>query len=258
MSKPALVISNVSVGYGKGDDAVPVVSFIDAVLSGGEMVALIGRNGAGKSTLLRTIAAYQPPLVGQVEYLGKDVGSMNLHDVAKCISVVLTESVSALLTVRELVSLGRTPYTGFMGRLSAKDNEVVDGAMRDMGVSHLAHRKVSTLSDGERQKCLVAKALAQETPLLLLDEPTAFLDYPSKVHLLGLLKRLAKEKGKAVIVSVHDLELVMRLADKVWLVDNGRMYCGTVKELSSNGVLPSFINSDTIRYNTKENRIEII
>ena len=258
MSKSALVISDVSVGYGKGCDAVPVVSSIDAVLSGGEMVALIGRNGAGKSTLLRTIAAYQPPIAGLVEYSGKDVASMNHHDIAKSISVVLTEPVSALLTVRELVSLGRTPYTGFMGRLSAKDNEVVDGAMRDMGVSHLAHRKISTLSDGERQKCLVAKALAQETPLLLLDEPTAFLDYPSKVHLLGLLKKLAKEKGKAVIVSVHDLELVLRLADKVWLVDNGKMYCGTVKELSSSGVLQSFIDSDTIRYNTKENRIEII
>jgi iron complex transport system ATP-binding protein len=258
MGKPVLVISGASVGYGKGGNAVTVVTSIDAKLESGELVALIGCNGAGKSTLLRTIAAYQPPLSGKVEYCGCDSADMSSQSMSRLISVVLTTPVSPLLTVRELVSLGRTPYTNFLGHLSVADKEAVDSAMEEMGVLELADRQVATLSDGERQKCMVAKAIAQQTPLLLLDEPTAFLDYPSKVHLLRMLKKFSSEKGMAVLVSTHDLELALRLSDRIWLIDNGNMHCGTVEELSQNGLLQSFIGGETIRYNSKENRIEII
>ena len=258
MDGPALVISGATVGYGKGNDAIAVISSINAVLYKGEVVALIGRNGAGKSTLLRTIAAYQQPLSGIMELSGKSVEGMAPCDVARNISVVLTAAPQPALSVRELVSLGRMPYTNLLGRLSPYDNDIVSGAMEEMGILHLAGRKVSALSDGERQRCMIAKALAQETPVIMLDEPTAFLDYPSKVHLMSMLGRLAHEKGKAVLVSTHDMELALRMADRIWLVEGGSMHCGTAAELSSLGILHSFIDSDTMRYNGKENRIELI
>ena len=258
MGGPALVISDATVGYGKGHGSVAVISSINASLNGGELVVLIGRNGAGKSTLLRTLAAYQLPLSGKIELSGENVKEMAPCDIARNISVVLTEVPQPVLNVRELVSLGRMPYTNLLGRLSARDNDIVSGAMEEMGILHLAGRKVSSLSDGERQKCMIAKALAQETPVIMLDEPTAYLDYPSKVHLMSMLGSLAHKKGKAVLVSTHDIELALRLADRIWLVDNGSMHCGTVAGLSSLGILHSFIDSDTMHYNAKENRIEII
>ncbi len=258
MRRAALVIKDASVGYDRGKKTTCVVSEMNATISGGELVALIGRNGAGKSTLLRTLAAYQPPLSGRVEFTGTDVGDMSQQDIARQISVVLTTVPAASLTVEELVSLGRTPYTNFLGRLRKEDKDAVEKAMELMGVASFAKRRIEELSDGERQKCMIAKALAQETPVMLLDEPTAYLDYPSKVHLFGILKRLAKENKKAVIVSTHDLDLALRLADKVWLVEGKRLYCGTVSELASQGVIQSFIDSENIHYDAITNRIEII
>lgn len=258
MRRAVLVIKDASVGYGRGKKTTCVVSEMNASISGGELVALIGRNGAGKSTLLRTLAAYQLPLSGRVEFSGNNVGNMSQRDIARQISVVLTTSPSASLTVEELVSLGRTPYTGFLGRLRGEDKAAVAKAMELMGVASFAKRRIEEMSDGERQKCMIAKALAQETPVMLLDEPTAYLDYPSKVHLFGTLKRLAKDNGKAVIVSTHDLELALRLADKVWLAEGKRLYCGTVAELASKGVIQSFIDNENIRYDAITNRIEII
>lgn len=258
MRRAALVIKDASVGYGSRKKTTCVVSEMNATISGGELVALIGRNGAGKSTLLRTLAAYQPPLSGRVEFTGTDIGDMSQQDIARQISVVLTTVPAASLTVEKLVSLGRTPYTNFLGRLRKEDKDAVEKAMELMGVASFAKRRIEELSDGERQKCMIAKALAQETPVMLLDEPTAYLDYPSKVHLFGILKRLAKENKKAVIVSTHDLDLALRLADKVWLVEGKRLYCGTVSELASQGVIQSFIDSENIHYDAITNRIEII
>lgn len=257
MKRDALLLRDASVGYGKGKNANSVLSSINASLCSGELTALIGRNGAGKSTLLRTLAAYQSPLSGRVEYAGCNVNEMSQRDIAKQISVVLTVLPTAPLTVEELVSLGRTPYTDFLGRMTMADRKAIGDAMELMGVSNFANRRISELSDGERQKCMIAKALAQETPVMLLDEPTAYLDYPSKVSLFGILKRLAKENGKAVIVSTHDLELALRLADKVWIADKNTLHCGTVSELASQGVIQSFIDNDNIHYNAITNRIEI-
>lgn len=258
MRRAALILKDASVGYGSRKKTTCVVSEMNATISGGELVALIGRNGAGKSTLLRTLAAYQPPLSGRVEFTGTDIGDMSQQDIARQISVVLTTVPAASLTVEELVSLGRTPYTNFLGRLRKEDKDAVENAMELMGVISFAKRRIEELSDGERQKCMIAKALAQETPVMLLDEPTAYLDYPSKVNLFGILKRLVKENKKAVIVSTHDLDLALRLADKVWLVEGKRLYCGTVSELASQGVIQSFIDSENIHYDAITNRIEII
>ena len=257
MKKAALTITDASVGYINGKKRIHVVNGIEASLHCGELVALIGCNGAGKSTLLRTLSAFQKPLSGVIEYCGKDVACMSPGDVAKELAVVLTSTEPAPLTVRELVSLGRTPYTNFLGRMTAGDNAVVDDAMEMMGVGRFAERKLSTLSDGERQKCMIAKALAQETSLILLDEPTAFLDFGSKVNLFRTLKRLAKDKQKAILVSTHDIELAIKFADRLWLLSDGKLNEGSIESLSDSGVLRHFLDGDGVVYDKDKNRIEI-
>ncbi len=258
MRTAALTISNVSIGYRQGKKCVHVVDGIDASLYCGELVMLVGRNGAGKSTLLRTLAAFQKPLSGTVTCSGKDIAGLSPNDIAKEVSVVLTANEPAPFTVREIVSLGRTPYTGFLGRMTAKDRAAVDNALDAMDIRSLEARRATTLSDGERQKCMVAKALAQETPLMLLDEPTAFLDFVSKVKLLRMLKQLAHERGKAILVSTHDIELAIRLADRIWLLSENSFSEGNVDDLSANGSLQRFISDAGVRYDNKEKRIEII
>lgn len=258
MKERALAISNGSIGYMHKGKPVAVVSNIDVSLHKGELVSLIGRNGAGKSTLLRTIAAFQQQLKGEFTIEGRNIADYSANGMAKLVSVVLSNADIAPLTVRELVSLGRTPHVGLLGRLATKDKRVVEQAMELMGVTQFASRMITTLSDGERQKCMIAKALAQETPIILLDEPTAFLDYPSKVRLLRMLKELAQTTGKAVLVSTHDIEIAFALTDKVWLLDNGHLYEGTLEELQNNGALQRFIDCDIMRYNTTDNKIEII
>lgn len=258
MKTVALEICNASIGYRQGKRDIHVVDGIDASLHSGELVMLIGRNGAGKSTLLRTLSAFQEPLSGTVRYSGKDVRELSPNGISKEVAVVLTSNEPAPLTVREIVSLGRTPYTNFLGYMTAKDNAVVDRSMEIMGIRELEGRRAPTLSDGERQKCMVAKALAQETGIMLLDEPTAFLDFVSKVRLMRMLKRLAQEENKAILVSTHDIELAIRLADRIWLLSDGEFTEGTVDELSGNGALQRFISDAGIRYDNKEKRIELI
>ena len=258
MKAAALTISKVSVGYRNGKKEIRVVDGIEASLQSCGLVALIGRNGAGKSTLLRTLSAFQKPLSGTIECNGRDIAGLSPNDVAKELAVVLTSTEPAPLTVRELVLLGRTPYTNFMGNLTARDNAVVNDAMKLMGVSCFEKRLLSTLSDGERQKCMIAKALAQETSLILLDEPTAFLDFGSKVALFRTLKKLARESHKAILVSTHDIELAIRFADKLWLLSDGALNEGTVDELSDSGALQHFVNGEGVVYDKENNRIEII
>lgn len=255
----AIEIKDVSIGYKSRGAEHLVVHSINATLHRGEVVALIGCNGAGKSTLLRALGGYEKPLKGAILYNGTAACDVTSAQLARLIAVVLTDnSVAAALTVRELVSLGRTPYTNFTGHLRADDNAVVDWAINAVGVGPLAHRAVGTLSDGERQKCMIAKALAQETPVVMLDEPTAFLDFGSKVALFRLLQRLAREMNKAVIVSTHDIELALRLTHRLWLINDGTLHCGTADELSTAGVLGAFIAGDGIAYNREEKKIEII
>ena len=255
--KKALTVSNVTIGYRNGKRTISVVDGINASLHDCELVALIGKNGAGKSTLLRTLSAFQKPLSGVIECCGKNMAEMSVSDVAKDLAVVLTANESVPLTVRELVALGRTPYTDFLGRTTGKDDMVVEYAMDTMAVKQFEDRMVATLSDGERQKCMIAKALAQETSIILLDEPTAFLDFGSKVSLFRTLKRLSKEQQKAILVSTHDIELAIKFADRIWLLSDGKMSEGTVDELSDNGVLQNFIDSDGLFYDKENNRIEI-
>lgn len=206
------------------------------------MTCLLGANGVGKSTLLRTLSAFQPKLSGEIRIQGKEIGSYTDKQLSKVISVVLTEKCDIRnMTSVELIGLGRSPYTGFWGTLSKEDKEVVDHAINLVGISHLAHRMVHTLSDGERQKVMIAKALSQETPVIFLDEPTAFLDFPSKVEMMQLLHQLSRQTDKTIFLSTHDLELALQIADKIWLMDkvNG-VTIGTPEDLSLDGTLSGF------------------
>ena len=242
MKNETIHIERLTIGYsGKGNVKV-VAEGICAGINSGELTCLLGANGVGKSTLLRTLSAFQPKLGGGIFIKGKEIDTYTDKQLSRVVSVVLTEKCDIRnMTVSELIGLGRSPYTGFWGTLSKEDKAVVDGSISLVGISHLAHRMVHTLSDGERQKVMIAKALAQETPVIYLDEPTAFLDFPSKVEMMQLLHWLSRQTHKTIFLSTHDLELALQIADKIWLMDkvNG-VTIGTPEDLSLNGSLSHF------------------
>ncbi len=242
MKNETIHIENLSIGYPGKSDVKVVADGICAGINSGELTCLLGANGVGKSTLLRTLAAFQPQLGGELRSQGRESESDTANELSRVISVVLTEKCDIRnMSVTELIGLGRSPYTGFWGTLTKEDKRVVEHSIALVGISHLAHRMVHTLSDGERQKVMIAKALAQETPVIYLDEPTAFLDFPSKVEMMQLLHHLSRQTDKTIFLSTHDLELALQIADKIWLMDkvNG-VTIGTPEDLSLNGSLSNF------------------
>lgn len=226
-----LALDHLTAGYRQRP---AVVSNASAALHSGEMVCLLGANGAGKSTLLRTISGLQPPTSGRVLLCGRDVASMPPRDIASKVSLVYTErGVAGGLRVDQLVSLGRHPHTGFFGRLGSADRRAVDDAIADMEISDLRHRQLATLSDGERQKAMIARALAQDTPVILLDEPTAFLDVASRIDTVALLRNAASSRGKGVVMSTHDIAGTLQMADSAWLITgNGEFEHGSITQLT--------------------------
>lgn len=215
-----LEISNVSIGY-KG---LTAVSDITCRLEAAKLSCLVGNNGTGKSTLLRALSGLQKPLSGNIFFDSHDIYSLNPNSLSKIVSVVLTDRIIFdNLSVFDVVSMGRTPYNGVFGSLSDSDLISIDKALALTGISNLRNRMANELSDGERQKVMIAKSIAQETPVILLDEPSAFLDYKSKIELMSLLSKLAHEQGKSILLSSHDLEIVSKSADVFWIIENGSM-----------------------------------
>lgn len=235
-------LRNLSIGYLTKNNRKIVASDINADIFSGELTCLLGANGIGKSTLLRTLSAFQPKLEGQINIEGKEIETYSEKQLSTLIGVVLTEKCDIKnMTARELIGLGRSPYTGFWGTLSDTDKAIVDKAISMVKIEDFASRMVHTLSDGERQKVMIAKALAQETPIIFLDEPTAFLDFPSKVEIMQLLHRLSRQTNKTIFLSTHDLELALQIADKIWLIDKQLgINIGTPEDLSLSGHLTSF------------------
>lgn len=225
----AITTNRLTVGY-RGHR---VVEDISLSLPCGRLVCLLGPNGAGKSTLLRTLCGFLPPIAGTVTISGSDITTMSAAEVARLVSVVLTDRpLTPSLTAAEMVGMGRAPYTGFWGRLSDDDRRLVSEAMQTVGIAPLATRRMGRLSDGERQKVMIAKALAQHTPVIVLDEPTAFLDYPSKVAVMKTLARLAHDEGKTILMSTHDLELAAQLGDELMKIENKHIRKITADEVS--------------------------
>lgn len=224
---------SLSAGYRKRKSVTTVLHDVDLELHVGELVSLLGANGAGKSTLIRTICGLQPPLAGKVIIDYKDVERLTPRQLSKIIALVTTERTYAGgLTVGELVGLGRHPHTGFLGRLDEHDRQIVAAAIEKVGISHKATSYVAELSDGERQKAMIAKALAQEAPVIILDEPTAFLDVASRIEVLQLLHDLARDDRRTILISSHDIQQSMALSDRLWIVsDSGEIVSGVTEDL---------------------------
>jgi iron complex transport system ATP-binding protein len=255
----SVVLQNLSIGYTAKGQQHLVASNIHAALRSGELTCLLGRNGVGKSTLLRTLAAFQPALSGDVLINGKALSTLTEKQLSHRIGIVLTEKPDVRnMSVEEMVAMGRSPYTGFWGGLKEKDRDIVRQAIQQTGIESLKHRQIETLSDGERQKVMIAKALAQHTSVIYLDEPTAFLDFPSKVEMMQLLHRLAAEEEKTIFLSTHDVELALQLADRIWLMESDALYVGTPRELAQQGVLERFIEHSGIRFDKDTLTIQVI
>ena len=225
---------------------------IDVSIQAGQLIAVLGPNGAGKSTLLRTLAGMQLPLSGNVRLMGDDLQRLSSAQLAQRLSVVLTERTSpGLLNGYALVALGRHPYTGWTGALSEHDGAMVRWAVKVVGAADFAARPLAELSDGQRQKIYIARALAQEPELMILDEPTAYLDLPRRVETMHLLKHLARETGRAILLSTHDLDLALRTADRLWLMPGGQaLRTGTPEDLVLNGAFEAAFHSEGVTFDS--------
>lgn len=238
-------LERLSIGYkGKHGERI-VANNICAEIYSGELTCLLGSNGVGKSTLLRTLSAFQPKLSGSIFIGDNEISSYSPKQLARVIGVVLTEKPEVQnMTVLDMVLMGRSPYTGFWGSYSDDDKRLATEAISLVGIEHLSARRVNTLSDGERQKVMIAKALAQQTPVIYLDEPTAFLDFPSKIEMMRLLHKISREAHKTIFLSTHDLELALQLADTIWLMDREKgIVVGSPEDLAIDGTLPSFFSN---------------
>lgn len=242
---------DLSIGYKRSGIRPKIVADqININLPAGELVCLLGPNGSGKSTLIKTLAGMHAPLGGNISLFGDSVQELRPKDIARKLSTVLTDRITiGNLDVFTLVSFGRSPYTGWLGSLREKDEQVVRWAIEATGLEPLVHRDISTLSDGERQKVMIARALAQDTALILLDEPTAHLDLPNRVEIMRLLRKLARETRKGILLSTHELDLALKAGDRIWLINNKReLFAGIPEDLVLNGTFEAVFERDSFDF----------
>lgn len=246
-----------AIGYTDGKKRKIVQSNVDLTLRSGEVTCLLGLNGAGKSTLIRTLCGFQPPLEGKVLLRGKPLSSYSQSAFAREVGVVLTEKTNAGgITVYDLVSLGRHPYTGFFGSLKENDHKIIEEALKAAGIWHKNGNYVSELSDGERQKVMIAKVLAQQCPIIVLDEPTAFLDVTARIETMVLLRKLAKEQGKAIVLSTHDIDSAIQMADNLWLLSKRKaVRCGAPEDLIMNGSIGEFFSKENVVFDNATGKL---
>lgn len=251
MEKQAVInATGLCIGYRTHKGEKKVHEHLSFRLYPGELTSLLGANGAGKSTLLRTLSASQPSLAGNLQLLGKPLQHYSERERSRTIGVVLTDKTQAGgLTVYELVALGRQPHTGFFGRLHRRDHDIINESLASVGIAHKAQSYTAELSDGERQKVMIAKALVQECPLIILDEPTAFLDVVSRIEIMTLLHRLAVEQNKAILLSTHDIEQALVLSDKLWLLSKEKgLQCGTTEDMILNHRMDTLFSHSNIQF----------
>lgn len=257
--QPVLQTHDLSIGYRtpRQPDIV-VAEHLTLSLRAGELVALLGPNGAGKSTLMRTIAGMQQPLAGGVTLSGDGISNLSPRELASRLSVVLTDRPNlGLLNGYALVALGRHPHTDWTGRLTRHDEAVIRWAVDAVDAHDLAERPVMELSDGQRQKFMIARALAQESELILLDEPTAYLDLPRRAEIMGLLRNLAADTGRAILLSTHDLDLALRSADALWLMSDGWIRVGTPEDLVLNGSFEDAFRSAGVTFDRETGAFDV-
>lgn len=245
--KNIVQIVKLSSGYASGNRKKLISQNVNVAIQAGKLVALLGPNGCGKSTLLRTIAGLQPPLGGKVIIASTAISHLKSKEKARLLSLVLTDRVGAAhLIVKDIVEIGRYPYTGAMGILSPQDKKIVKEALVKCQIEKYADCPYAELSDGEKQRVLLARALAQDTPLMMLDEPTAHLDLPNRIELMKMLRELAQNTNKAILLSTHELDLALQWCDEIWLMNaNGEMQTGTPEDLVLNDSFSKIFTSQS-------------
>ncbi|MFE3868600.1 ABC transporter ATP-binding protein [Flavobacterium sp. LS2P90] len=258
-NKIILQASQISIGYSHKKENTVVASNIDLSLEKGKLIALIGANGIGKSTLLRTITGIQKTISGTVLLNGKNIHEIDALALAQNLSVVLTEKLPpSNLTVFELIALGRQPYTNWIGKLTAVDIVKVNEAMELTQISHLAAKKHYEISDGQLQKVLVARALAQDTPLIILDEPTTHLDLLHKVSLFKLLKKLTHETGKCILFSTHDIDMAIQLSDEMIIMTPETVIQDQPCNFISKGTFSTLFKDEHIVFDAEKGKFMIV
>ena len=231
---------------------------VSAHITGGQLVALLGRNGTGKSTLLRAVMGLEKPQNGEIILHGNNIASLKPEELARNISFVTTDKVRiANLRCRDVVALGRAPYTNWLDQLQGEDKEKVDNAMHLVGMDSYAEKTMDKMSDGECQRIMIARALAQDTPVILLDEPTAFLDLPNRYELCLLLRKLTQKEGKCILFSTHDLDIALSLCDTIMLIDNPQLYSLPTNEMITSGHIERLFHNESITFDAQAMKIRI-
>lgn len=250
-----LIVRNLDIGYQSSKNKKVICSAINFELKEGEIVCLLGRNGAGKSTLLKTIANMIPLLNGSISIHNSAYNELDTKEFAQKISIVLTESLPEnSLTVYETIALGRQPYTNWLGKTSKKDNDIVRNAMLVTDTLELKQRYINQLSDGQLQRVMIARALAQDTPIILLDEPTSHLDIHHKLNVFKILKKIRTETKKTILISTHEINLALKNSDRLLLIHENNVSIGTLKEHDIQQELEIIFNSDAITYDVNTNQ----
>lgn len=248
----AILLKNITLSYGPRT----LLRDVSAKIPQASLTAFIGRNGTGKSSLLRIMAGLDRPAHGEISLCGRPLAALSPRQLAATVSFVTTDKIRiANLTCEELVALGRAPYTDWIGRLRKSDRAAVRRALETVGLTDFARKPMETLSDGECQRAMIARALAQDTPVILLDEPTAFLDLPNRYALASLLARLAHEEGKCVLFSTHDLDIALTLCDSVLLIDTPSLHLLPAAEMAASGHIERLFAGSGVTYDPTAGRL---
>jgi len=258
--EPILCARNLNLGYQKGRISKKIAENINFRLEKGKLTCLLGPNGVGKSTLIKTIMGQLPPLGGQILLNGKGIQKIGIKEISKKIAVVLTEKISTgNLTVRQMVELGRIPHTGWLGKLTERDETKVNKAIRATNIQYLSDTPLSELSDGQLQKAMIARAVAQDGEILILDEPTAHLDLVNRFEIMHLLRKIAKEEKKAVLVVTHDLEIAIETADEFWLMQCGLpLVTGLPEDLIIRQELDILLPSEKLTFDKIDGKVRVL
>lgn len=249
---PVLSTHKLSIGYTKKRKNLTVQSALELKLNSGELVCLIGPNGSGKSTLLRTLAGLQKPLGGKVQINNIDLSKLSQHQKALQIAMVLTDRIEIEnATVRDVVSFGRHPHSDWWGNLTDQENALIQESIIAVHLENKINCNINELSDGERQRVMIAKALSQDTPVIMLDEPTAHLDLPNRVEIMLLLHKLARNTQKVILLSTHELDMALQAADRIWLItEKNGVECGIPEDLVFNGSFNRAFESKSFYFNS--------
>jgi iron complex transport system ATP-binding protein len=250
-SEKILSFNSLKIGYSSGRHEKILLPPLTASAKSGELIAVIGKNGIGKSTLLRTLVGLQPSFGGEVLFGDKNIGSFSRLELAQIVGYISTENAKVSnLNVYDLVALGRFPYTNWMGNIDTESHNMIIYALEMTGMSEFRERFVSELSDGERQRAMIARILAQDTGIMVMDEPMAFLDIGNKYDIISLLHLLSHHNTKTIIFSTHDLEMAISQADKIWLILENKLIEGAPEDLMIAGVFEHLFESPSVQFNS--------